>query len=147
VRGATVTTRRFHAGLASVHVREPVRARHAGDDAGGAAGHRAGESVRRPREEEPVRGAPRRHGAGVRVRPRRDVRVGPRPAGVVREGAGVEGARRRQRRRALRLLHVRQLVVCVTRLLPGPSRSGENQLIGDVLEGTYVSNRPLVIGM
>ena len=29
----------FHAGHASVHVREPVRAWHAGDDAGGAPGH------------------------------------------------------------------------------------------------------------
>lgn len=107
----------MHAGPASVHVREPVRPGHAGDDPGGAAGHHTGESVRRPREEEPVRGAPRHHGAGVLVHPRRAVRVRPGPAGVVREGAGVEGARRRQRR-ALHLLHVRQLVLCVMQLLP-----------------------------
>ena len=70
----------FHAGHASVHVREPVRAWHAGDDAGGAPGHHPG-GVRRPGEEEPVRGAPWRHGAGVCVHPRQPVRV---PAGVIR---------------------------------------------------------------
>lgn len=114
------------AGHAGVHVREPVGSGHAGDDAGGAAGHHPGEGVRRPGEEEPVRGAPPGcDGAGVRVHPRRAVRVGPRPAGVVRQGAGVEGARRRQRRRALHLLHVRQLVLRLVDVGPTTLRGGE----------------------
>ena len=72
-----------------------------------------------------MRGAPRHHGAGVHVHPRRAVRVGPGPAGVIREGVGVEGARRRQRR-ALHLLHVRQLVVCVMHL---PDRRGHGKSV------------------
>jgi hypothetical protein len=49
---------------------------------------------------------------GIRLHSWRAVRVEHGQAGVVREGAGVEGAQRREQR-TLHMLHVCQLVFCV----------------------------------